>query len=300
MTQKNLSLLALLIFLGLTTNAKAQLFDGFTPQKGSLSLTASFTYSEFDKIYAGSEEVDLAGVEGVTQHIYSIYAKYGISDKVSAVINLPYITSNTDTGVDPYNGESSLSDFQDLGLAIKVNAYKFKFKTSNLNLITGLGINIPLGYEPNGIITIGNNAWGVDYSAGLHLNTDIGFFSTIFANYSLREDSKSSANNINSDFKVPNYFSTHGKIGYSSSFIYAEVWATYLNSDEGPDIGGEGFLSTGNFPEVDVESSSFGVTLYKNITPKLGLSLGYSNIFDGRNTTPASTYSGGLTFNLSK
>jgi len=278
---------------------QAQIFDGFTTQKGDLSVTAAYTYSTFDEFYFGTEKMNpIPAHNEITQNIFSLYAKYGITDNITAVVNLPYIDASGDGDSDPVNTETSVADLQDLSIAVKVNAYKLNLKEADLNLVTGIGFNIPLGYEPNGILSIGSGAFAVDYTAGLHLNTDVGFFSTLFATYSLRGDADNNLIPGVDDFSVPNTFTTLGKIGYASDLFYLEAWAKHTNSEEGVDIGGAGFF--GNFPETNVDYSMFGATIYKNIIPELGVSLGYSQIFDGRNVGASQNYSIGVTYNFTK
>ncbi len=293
------SVLSLFLTITLTNTINAQgLLDGFTPKKGDLSVTGSFTYSNYDEFYVGLEKTE--GVpfhDEITQSIFSLYAKYGITDRVSVVLNVPFISAEGNGVEDGINGLTSVSDLQDVSIALKVNAAKFMIKGGNLNLITGLTTHIPTGYEPNGVLSIGSGAFGIDFGAGLHLNTDVGFFSTLLASYNLRGDAK---NNLmpGGDYGVPNSFALNGKLGYASSFIYVEAWASHVNSEEGIDISGPGFA--GNLPETNVDYSSVGITLYKNIISKVGLSLGYGKIIDGRNVGASTNYSVGLTYNFNQ
>lgn len=294
MKKNILIVLSLIATIVISTESNAQgLIDGFSPKKNELSVTLSYTNASFEEFYLGDVKQDAVPAhDEISQDIISLYAKYGITDRVSVIFSAPYISAQGDGVPDPVNGETSVSGVQDVSVAIKVNAAKFDLKGGNLNLITALTTHIPTGYEPNGILSLGSGAFGVDYTAGLHLNTDVGFFSTLLASYNLRGTANSDVSNTK--FQVPNAFQLNGKIGYSSSFIYAELWASHQNSEEGVDIGGTGFA--GNFPETDVDFSSVGITLYKNIIPEIGLSLGYGKVIDGRNVGASSTFSAGLTY----
>ncbi len=297
--KKTTLLLLSIIIIAITNTVNAQgLLDGFAPKKGDLSVTASYSKSSFDKFYLADVKADAVPVhDEINQNIFSLYAKYGITDRLSAVINVPFISAdNTSGGADPVNGENSIAELQDISIALKLNAHKFNFKKADLNIITGVTAVIPTGYEPNGILSVGSGAFGIDVTAGLHLNTDSGFFSTLLAAYNFRGDAD---NNLTpgGEFGVPNSFVTTGKIGYASSFIYIEAWADFSNSEEGVDIGGPGF--TGNFPETNVDYSRVGLTVYKNIIPKLGVSLGFGKVIDGRNLGDSTTFSAGLTYNIS-
>ena len=294
----------LIALLSLTEVSQAQgLLDGFTPKKGDLSVTASQTRSNYKKFYAGETKLDAVPAHNkITQDIFSLYAKYGITDRLSAVINAPYIIANGDGVSDPVNGKSEVSGFQDISLALKYNAYKLGVGFGDLNLVTGVGVNIPTGYEPNGILSLGNGAFATDLTAGLHLNTHIGFFGTALATYSFRGDAENNGSVANdfvsgADFNVPDAFLAAGKIGYASSFIYVEGWIDYARSVKGVDIGTPAFK--GNFPETKVGYTRLGATVYKNVLPELGVSAGYSKVVSGRNIGIASNYSLGLTYNFS-
>lgn len=299
MNKNNRLALSFFAIIGFSTISNAQgLLDGFTSKKGDLSVTASYSKSNFDAFYVADVKTDGVPVhEEINQNIISLYAKYGITDRLSAVISLPFISAdNTSGNADPINGQNSISELQDISIALKLNAHKFNFEKANLNVITGFTAVIPTGYEPNGILSLGSGAFGFDVTAGLHLNTNSGFFSTLLVAYNLRGDAD---NNLTpgGDFGVPNAFVTTGKIGYSSSFIYVEAWADYSNSEEGIDISSSAFK--GNFPETNVDYSRIGITVYKNIIPKLGLSLGFGKVVDGRNVGESTTFSAGLTYNVS-
>jgi len=270
------------------STSKAQgLLDGFTPKKGEGSVTLSYTLSNYEDAYIGTNKVEDAF--DTSQNIFSLYAKYGISNNVSVIFNAPYITASG-------NDQPSEATFQDISLAIKVKAASLAIKGGSIDLITGFATHIPTGYETSKLLAVGNGAFGVDFISGLHLNTSVGFFSTLMASYNMRGTNTN--NPSNTSFNVPNHFALHGKIGYASSFIYAEAWASYINSERGIDIGTPAFY--GNFPETNVDYSTLGITLYKNIIPQLGVSLGYGTIVDGRNIGLSTNYSVGLTYNFNK
>lgn len=293
---KKLNLLLLFFAIAIANNLNAQgLLDGFAPKKNELSVTVSYTNSTFDEFYVGKEKIDVPVHEEISQDIISLYAKYGITDRLSVVFSVPYISADNESGLpDPVNQENSVSGVQDISAALKYNAASFKIKGNKVDLITGLAVNVPTNdYEPNGILSLGSGALAIDVTAGYHYQTKSGFFSTVLASYSFRDDAD---NNLQpgGDFGVPNAFLLNSKIGYASDFIYVEAWASLQNSEEGVDIGAPNF--TDNFPETNVDYTKIGLTLYKNIIPQIGLSLGYGKVIDGRNVGASTTYSAGLTY----
>jgi hypothetical protein len=297
MQQSNL-FLGLILGLLVTAQTNAQgLLDGFSPKKGDLSITTSYTSSNFEKFYEGKNKVDAVPAhKEIKQNIFSIYAKYGITDKLSVITSLPYISAEGKGAPDPVNGTTEQKDFQDVSIAIKYKAYAINLKKASLDLITALGVDIPTGYEPNGILSLGTGAFSTNLTAGLHLQTNSGFFTSFLNTYHIR--GKADNNNGGDRFDAPNAYYTSGKVGYASSLFYVEAWVDYLSSSDGVDIGGPGF--TGNFPETKVEYTRVGATIYKNIIPELGLSLGFGKVVDGRNLGDSTNFSVGLTYNFKK
>ncbi|MDX6747069.1 hypothetical protein SHK09_09730 [Polaribacter sp. PL03] len=294
--KKNNLFLGLVFGLLVTIQTNAQgLIDGFTPKKGALSVTASYTSSNFEEFYAGKTKLDAVPAHGkITQNIFSLYAKYGISNKLSVIASIPYISAEGNGVADPVNGTTEQNDLQDISIALKYKAYSVNFEKGNLDLITALGVDIPTGYEPNGILSLGSGAVSTNLTAGLHLQTNSGFFTSFLNTYHIR--GKADNNGGGDKFDVPNAYYSSGKVGYASSLFYVEGWVDYLSSSDGVDIGASNF--TGNFPETKVEYTRVGATIYKNVIPELGVSLGFGKVVDGRNLGNSTNYSVGLTYNL--
>ncbi|WP_218598682.1 transporter [Polaribacter sp. NJDZ03] len=289
--------LGLVFGLALTSQTNAQgLLDGFTPKKGDLSVTASYTSSNYEKFYAGNTKMDAVPVyKEIDQNIYSLYAKYGITNKLSVVLNAPYISAEGNGAPYPANTTSKQDGFQDISIGLKYNAYTFDFEKLNLDVITGLSVDIPTGYEANGILSLGNNTFSTNLTAGLHLQSNDGLFVTFLNSYQFKGDADNTSGGA--DFDVPNAYYATTKIGYASSAIYVEGWLDYLASTDGVDIGGAGFAGP-NFPETKVEYTRLGATVYKNIIPELGASVGFGTVVDGRNIGKSTNFSVGLTYNL--
>ncbi|OAD45938.1 transporter [Polaribacter atrinae] len=241
MNTKNI-VLGIIFGLLLTLQTSAQgLLDGFTPKKGDLSITASYTSSNYEKFYAGTTKMDAVPAHNeIDQNIYSIYAKYGITNKLSVVLNAPYISAEGNGIADPFNGTTEQDGFQDISIGLKYNAYSLNFNKFNLDVITGLSVDIPTDYEANGILSLGNNTFSTNLTAGLHLQNDAGFFATFLNSYQFKGDADNTAGG--NDFDVPNAYYATTKIGYASSFIYVEGWLDYLASKDGVDISDSTFV----------------------------------------------------------
>ena len=294
----------LLIFLGvLMTGSIVQaqgLVDGYYNQKGHLAVTTSYTrVGAYDEFYVGKEKTGPVPVHNeISQDIFGVYAKYGLLDDLTLVLNVPYIATKGYGNPDPVNGETKQSDFQDVCLTAKYRPFRADFSSGRIDGITALGFAIPSGYEPNGILSIGNGAFSTDLHIGGHLQLNGGFFSTLIAGYSFRgKASDNLGTNGGADFDVPNAFLAVGKLGYAASKFYVELWMDYqASSSDGVDIMGPGFAN--NFPETRVDYTRLGISGSVPITKGIGLSAGYGTLLDGRNIGNSGYFSTGVTFSF--
>ncbi len=299
MKKMKITLCILITVMSFVSTSQAQgILDGFAVPKGELSITASYTRSTFHEFYVGEELTGpVPAHEEIDQNIFSLYAKYGVNDKFSFILSLPYISAQGNGVADPVNGETDISDFQDISVYGKYLPYTAGLPGGKLAIVTGAGVSFPLGYEPNGILSVGSGAFTTNFHAGFHLQADSGIFTTLIAGYSLRSDADDNFNVLaTGDFDVPNAFLLSGKLGYAASKFYVEGWVDYQSSTSGIDINDADF--GGRFPETNVEYTRLGATVYVPVTSTIGLSAGYGTVVDGRNLGDANNISGGITFNL--
>lgn len=275
--------------------------DGFFQHKGQGSLTASFTNSVFDGFFVGDTRVDgVPAHNEISQQIFSLYGTYGLTDRLTVVANLPFIVAEGAGVPDPVNGETEVSGLQDVGLALKYQL--FATPVGNGGTFQGIGavgVGIPGGYEPNGILSIGNGAFSTDLSLGGHLQTGSGFFITGMASYSLRGTTADEFGVVEADvLDVPDALVFMGKAGYGTEKFFASAWVDHQSSLSGVDIMGEGF--SGNFPETAVNYTRAGVSLFVPLTPAIGVSGYYGTVLDGRNLGDANLVGGGITYSFGK
>ena len=292
-----------LMVLGLlmvgTTASSQGIIDGFYNPKGNISLTASYTGTSYDEFYVGTEKVGPVPAHNeITQDIISLYAKMGLTDKLTLILNAPYISAKGEGNPDPISGNTKESGLQDLGVAAKYRAFGTTFTGGKIDGITALGFSIPMGYESNSILSIGNGAFSTNLHVGGHLQLDQGFFTTLVAGYSFKGKAADSFNvNGGNDYDVPNAFLAMAKVGYASSKFYAELWADHQGtSSDGVDIMGPGFA--GNFPETRVNYTRMGISAYVPLTKAVGVSGGYGTVLSGRNIGDTNYFNAGITLSF--
>ncbi len=290
------SVLVLLMFTG-ALNAQGPV-DGFFNKKGRANISLSYSYGNYDEFYVAGQKV-----EGVPRHneidqtIYNLYVKYGLTDNLTLIANLPYIKGEGNGEPDPANNTTEQSDFQDVSVFIKWAPYVKELNNGSMTYIAALGGSLPLGYEPNGILSLGTGAPGLDGKLGLQYKNNSGFFGTVIAGYGLRGKAD---NNLGTGdgqkFNAPNVANAMLKLGYAGSHFYVDAWFDAQTSLSGVDIMGEGFV--GNFPETIVNYSRLGANVYVPFTSFIGASAGIGTVLDGRNIGLTTYYSGGITLNL--
>ena len=283
------------LLLSFTSHVTAQgMVDGFFAPEGQISITAGYTRGTADAFYVGDRHVEgIPAHNEFTQNIFSLYAKYGITNRLTVIGSYAFIDLDGDGAADPINGLTEDSDLQDLQLAVKYQLASVDLGGSQLDfLVAGTG-TIAGGYQNNGILSIGSGANAVGFSGGAHFSHRSGFFASAVAGYDIRGEAENTTEAaMGADFDVPNAIVGVAKIGYAGVF-YGELFFDYQNSLDGVDIMGEGFV--GNFPETQVNFARLGASVYYPVTPNLGLSLGYSTFVDGRNVADFSYLSTGIT-----
>ncbi|NNE76473.1 MAG: hypothetical protein HKN31_05305, partial [Pricia sp.] len=124
------------LMLGTTGNAQG-IIDGFYNLNGNLGITVSYTGTSYDEFYVGKEKTGPVPAHNkITQSIFSLYAKYGLSDNLTLILNLPYISASGDGEPDPVSGNTSESGFQDFAIAAKYKPFSAVFSGGKIDGIT--------------------------------------------------------------------------------------------------------------------------------------------------------------------
>lgn len=289
---------ALFIFSTVTVSAQGMI-DGYFKPKGHGSVTASFTQSTFDGFFVGDVKMDGVPVHNeISQQIISVYGMYGLTDRLTAIVSLPYISAQGNGDADPVNGQTEVSGIQDLSLALKYQLFSTTVGQGGFFQGLGaLGVSLPGGYEPNGILSIGNGALATDLTVGGHLQTAGGLFVTGTAGYSLRGTADDEIGVINNgEFDVPNALIFMGKIGYGSDKFFASAFIDHQSSTDGIDISDADF--GGRFPETKVDYTRAGVSIFYPISRSFGVSANYGTVLSGRNLGDSNFFGGGITYSF--
>ena len=300
---RNFSALVFGTFLvaGTTSAVKAQsLVSGFMAGKGHGSVVLSGTTERYDNVYLAPEKIDRVPVfQEVRVNSLNLYTTYGLSDKIDAVISLPYIQSKGKAAGAVINDLNTLyptagfanvrQGLQDITGLLKFKSYSREIGSSILDLLGVVSFSTPISnYQTNTgygyIIAIGNQATKYTASGVAHLKTSSGVFATGQIGYSLRSG------------LVPNALVGEAKIGYAGPRTYVEGFAAFQESNGGTDISEAGF--NGFFPSTRVNYIRLGASAYRPLAKGVGIVLGANTYVAGRNIGKSTGYSAGLSYNF--
>ena len=294
-------LLSTILLAGTTSALHAQsLVSGFMAGKGHSSLVVSGTTEHYSSAYLAPELVEGVPVfSEVRVNSLNLYGTYGLTDKIDAVISLPYIQSkgqafgqaiaDLNTLYPSQGFANTRQGLQDITALLKFKSYTREIGTSILDVLGVVSFSTPVSnYETNTglgyIIAIGNRATKGTALGVVHLKTASGVFATGQVGYSLRSGD------------VPNALLGEAKVGYAGPKNYVEAYASFQESHGGTDITENGF--DGTFTSTRVNYLRLGASAYRPITNGFGLTLGASTYVAGRNIGKSTGYSAGITYNF--
>lgn len=285
-------ILTAVVLGALALPASAQsLVNGFFSGKGRGAVAVSYSAEHYDNVFLVPNEAKGVPIfREVEVSSISVFATYGVTDRLEASLTLPHITArgNADPAVlEGLGFENERKGLQDLSLALKYLAHRLNVGAGRLDVAVSAGLRTPVGnYRVDeglqSILAIGNRATAVTGLALLHWQSAMGLFVTAQGGYSVRSG------------EVPDAWVGELKAGYAHRAFYVDVWYAGQRSIGGVNILGEGF--TGFFPATDVTFTRAGLSAYVPVVGGLGLSGGISKYLTGRNVGEATGFYGGIVY----
>lgn len=264
--------------------------NAFLQKKGNGSVVLSHNFESYDAVFLVPQRI--VGVpifNKITINSTSVYATYGLTDRLNVVANVPYITAQGDASdavLKNLNYRNTQSGFQDISIYLKYKTLIYSADKLDFSLITAVGFKTPLGdYTVDeglqSIVSIGNRATSFNALAIGFLKTNYGLFASGQVGYALRNN------------QVPNAFMSELKAGLIQSNFYFDVFVANQTSLSGPDVLAEGFQ--GFFPATKVNYTRIGLNIFVPIYKQFGLCTGGSTYIDGRNLGQSSGFYGAVT-----
>ncbi len=282
-------------FLLQFTVAHSQIFtSGFYPKKNKVTFAPSYTSKSYDKFYRGTvkNEGNPGNFGEIEADIINLFLEYGITDRISIDVSLPYIQVDGGNAIDPVLKVSSISGWQDLNIYLKGKIADFDTGYGSLNIGAAGGIAFPLSdYEGGGVISLGNESTNLNSDLLLHYETPFKLFVEAQAGYSYR---------ISNKFDIPDAYTYAFKLGYFNKYFYVHSEIDFQDSDGGFDIGSPEFIEAGEaaaLPETEIDYTTLTFSAYVPVYKQhIGVSGGYTFTVDGRNFSKEEGFNIGLVF----
>lgn len=269
----------LFLLFGILTLKAQSLVDGFMQGKGHGNVVLSYTYTDYQRFWLGDQLMDAVPVhDEISQNIVSLYANYGICDKLDVLLNVPYIAAKGHGAPDPFTGNTKESGLQDLSLFVKGKVWR----AGGLSLLASLGFSTPLSnYEDNSILSIGNQGTTLNGIVLAQYQWSNGLFINGQGGYSIRYHD------------VPNATLWGAKVGYAGKGFYADAFlSAQVSASDSPDI----MPPAVPFNETRVNYTTLGASFYYQALDHAGVSLGFGNYISGRNVGKATYGSLGVVY----
>lgn len=249
--------------------------DGYLKGKKVLDIALSYTYSTSDNYNDGEgNELDLE----YKAHMASLFAEYGISNRIDAVLTLPYVVGQ---------GEHN---FQDMGLFVKYRPfYKPVMEKYKLGFILSTGYSFPVSnYQPDVTGALGQRAKVIPLKAIAQMEFDKGIFVNFTGAYHVRLDKVSeetiedvqATNSGFTETKPGNYATIMLKGGMAMQYSYFDLFAEYQKSFGGVDYE-DSVVKPSQLYAVDY--LKIGGVFYYAMDDHAGIALNASYIPYGRN-----------------
>ncbi len=261
---------------------QAQGETGFLRGAGNFDLSLNYDYDSYDRFWVGDTKVQVDGVGKITRQAISLYGAYGLSDNLDLVATATYVDVDSDGTANSPNE----SDLQDGSVYLKWRVLERAAPGGRASLLLSPGLKVPLSnYEDNAVTAMGDGQVDLRARAIGHYHHDSGAWFSVESGYDVRDGDPENEVVLHATLGIP--------VGQSLTVMpfYSQVW-----SEGGYDISDVPAL--GGFPGVQEEFQRAGVRAYWKFGEHWGLSGGWRDTLDGRNTGDVESWSVGLVWRL--
>jgi hypothetical protein len=290
------TVLALFIASLITSGAAAQLPDDAI-MMGKKQLCTGFTYmhSQWNNYWEGTRKRDNKNMGTVSTQSIMFMGVYGISDKLNALVTVPYVWTHASAGT-----LHGLKGFQDIDVDLKWEVVSKKLGKGIFSLIAVGGFSTPLSnyeadFQPMSIGLGSTNLSGritADYQKGI-------FFATLSGAYVYRNNIKidrtsyytTQLHNTN-EVEMPDQFNSNFNIGIRKKNLVAEAVVMNMTTLGGFDIRRNDMPFASN--RMNATTVGAHAKYFIPFVTNLELIGGADFVVAGRNMGQATTFTGGL------
>jgi hypothetical protein len=258
----------------LAPDARAFDLNAYLSGEGHGNVALSFTSEGYDAFWMGTTKVFDPGVGRVETKTASLWIRYGLTERLNLIANLPYIDADSD-GLGR-SSERGLQDFTMLGACRLVS----RGAQAKSTLLGAFGLRTSASnYEANLPVDIGDGT--ADWLARLVYQFEYrAFYASQQVGFDLRGGD------------APNDVPLYTEIGFTTGPVTFNGFYSRLVAHDGTDIGDPGFT----FPSNREEYRRAGIKVYGRVTGSFGLSAMAFTTLGGRNTGDSTGYSAGVVY----
>ena len=299
----NLMLFMLLGIAAKQSSAQTDI-DAIMMEKNAFCVGPGYSYSSWKNYWEGTKKRENLNLGTVSTQMFAVMGNYGISNKLNALFNVPYVVTKASAGT--LRGQRGM---QDLSLMLKYRAINKKVYNSRIALFGLLGGSIPLSNYTADLLPLSIGLQSKTAMARLMLDYyyDSKWFATASATYVWRSNVTLDRDSyytdefvLSNEVQMPNATSYNIRAGYRSQWLIAEAVLNNWTTKGGFDI------TQNNMPFISnrMNATSLGVNIkyvFKSI-PQLSLTGGASQVVAGRNMGQSFTANGAVfyVFDLNK
>lgn len=263
-----------ILVLAVAWPAAAYELNGFMPAAGEGAVALSFTAESYDEFWRGETRVSNPGVGEVETRSLTLWGRYGLTDRMALVANLPWVDAEGD----------GLGGFEDSGISDLVALLKVRLADfpGGHSLTGAAGLRTDVGdYEANAPVSLGDGTTDGLFRLVYQFQRGA-FYVSQQAGFDLRGGD------------APDGFPLHTEVGYRVGPTTFNAFYTRYVADGGTDIGDPGFT----FPSNQEEYQRLGGRAYVRLGGTYGVAAGAFTTLDGRNTGDATGVSLGVVANF--
>jgi hypothetical protein len=291
----------LIMVIFLSASVKAQTADdAIMMGKKQWCNGVTYMHSSWNEYWEGTFKRENKNMGTVSTQSLMVMSNYGISDKLNALVSVPYVWTHASAGT-----LHGLEGFQDIELNLKYEFYSKKIGKGILSLIAVGGFSTPLQKYENDFLPMSIGLGSTDLSGRLTVDYQNGiFFATGSSAYIWRSDVTIDRTSYYTDqiyytnkVYMPNQLHSNLNVGIRKKNLIAEAVLMNMYTFGGSDIRKNDMPFASN--QMNMTSLGVHGKYFLPFFPNMSVIGGADFVIAGRNVGQSQTYTGGLYYILS-
>lgn len=294
------TIILLATFFGCIKKGNAQtISDAVMMDKGQICFDLSYNHESWHEYWEGTKKRENGNIGTLTRHSIMPMFNLGITDHINFIGGFAYVLTRPSAGQ-----IAGTEGFQNLNLAVKVNAVEAELGPGTLNVLATVGFMTPLSnYTPDYTYSIGLGCTEGSLRPIVQYKLNNGFYARLQGAYNLRGNCNlprdyyyTTQAYFSDEVDMPDAIDYSATLGYQTSneSFKAEIFYGGLNTLGGFDIR----VQDMGFPSNEMDYTNIGAAIhyYPTIVKGLGVHLSGSYVLTGRNVGQSTIIGGGVNY----